>query len=81
MGDLATVVGQGFYVAGAWGGGTCTAAGSATAAVTIVILRFDIGALVEQKSHNRQVPLPGSPRQRRLAILLIFRLDIGALVK
>jgi hypothetical protein len=34
MGDLATAVGQGFYVADAWGGGTCSAMGSATAAVT-----------------------------------------------
>jgi hypothetical protein len=32
MGDLATAVDQGFYVAGARGGGTCSPAGSATAA-------------------------------------------------
>jgi len=34
MGDLATAVGQGFYVADAWGGGTSSGVGSATAAVT-----------------------------------------------
>ena len=34
-------VGRGLYVAGAWGGGTCTAAGSATAAVTVGVSLFD----------------------------------------
>ena len=42
MGDLATVVGQGFYVAGTWGGGTCTAAGSATAAVTVPTILYTL---------------------------------------
>jgi hypothetical protein len=47
MGDLATAVGQGFYVADAWGGGTCSAVGSASAAVT---QRTIVAALTPAKS-------------------------------